>query len=120
MKCKYCGKEVSEDSVYCNHCGGPLQADEKKVEPSIPSNQNQNTPDPGHNEPKTALGVIFGLFIGVIGLVIGLLMYPDGTVARRTFVKAWVITFVAELAVGFLLTIIIFIIGIATPMSLIS
>lgn len=27
MYCKYCGKEIAEDSAYCQYCGGQLQGD---------------------------------------------------------------------------------------------
>ena len=45
------------------------------------------------NESKTGIGVLMGLFLGIIGLVIGICMYPAGTLARKTFLKAWGITF---------------------------
>lgn len=85
MYCPKCGKEVNDDAVVCIHCGRSLKEEK-------PAN-------PEHNESKTALGVIFGLFLGLIGLLIGICLYPDGTVARKTFIKAWVITFLSEFAV---------------------
>ena len=33
MYCKYCGKEISEDSKYCRYCGEPQ--DQQKEEPEI-------------------------------------------------------------------------------------
>ena len=30
MYCKHCGKEISDDSVFCQYCGGQLQEQEKK------------------------------------------------------------------------------------------
>ena len=39
------------------------------------------------------MGFLMGLFMGVIGLILGIAIYPEGTVSRRTFTKAWAITF---------------------------
>ncbi len=78
MFCKKCGKEVNDDAVVCIHCGCSLKEDENKKE---------------MNESKTGIGVLMGLFLGIIGLVIGICMYPAGTLARKTFLKAWGITF---------------------------
>jgi hypothetical protein len=41
-------------------------------------------------------------------------LYPDGTVARKTFIKAWVITYVVEFVVGFILGIILAVSGVDT------
>ena len=30
MYCKHCGKEIADDSVFCQYCGGQLQEQEKK------------------------------------------------------------------------------------------
>lgn len=78
MFCKKCGKEVNDDAVVCIHCGCSLKEDENKKE---------------MNESKTGIGVLMGLFLGIIGLVIGICMYPAGTLARKTFLKAWGTTF---------------------------
>lgn len=79
MFCKKCGKEVDDDAVVCIHCGCSLE------------NQYETKKD--MNESKTGIGVVLGIFLGVIGLIIGLCLYPAGTIARKTFIKAWGITF---------------------------
>ena len=86
MFCPKCGKEIEDDAVICVHCGRPLEMNYHV--------HNQNQVRPEHNEPKTGLGVLMGLFLGVIGLLIGVIMFPEGTVARKTFMKAWIITFI--------------------------
>ena len=78
MFCKNCGKEISNDAVICIYCGC---ATGKEVANS------------DHNEPKTGMGILLGLLLGLLGLIIGLVMYPANTVARKTFLKAWGITF---------------------------
>ena len=30
MICQYCGRNISDDSLYCPHCGGPQKEEEKK------------------------------------------------------------------------------------------
>lgn len=87
MFCKKCGKEINDDAVVCVHCGC-------SVEDKKPVSNNQD-----FNAPKTGMGVILGLFLGIIGLIIGILIYPEGTVARKSFIKAWGITFGVTLAI---------------------
>lgn len=100
MFCPKCGKEVEDDADVCVHCGRAL-------------NQNIRTANATYNESKTVIGVVCALFLGLIGLLIGFLMYPEGTVARKTFIKAWVITYVSEIAAGFLIGLIAVIIVVA-------
>lgn len=84
MFCKKCGKEVNDEAMVCVHCGCSIKEDETKKD---------------LNESKTVIGVLMGLFLGIIGLVIGICLYPSGTVARKTFIKAWGITFGIGVAV---------------------
>ena len=88
MFCPKCGKEIADDAVVCIHCGRAVEVNQSKKSE--------------HNESKTALGVVFGMFLGLIGLIIGLCMFPEGTVARKTFIKAWLITFLVEVGVAVL------------------
>ena len=79
MFCSKCGNEVSDEAVVCPKCGCEIvkkQAASKEID-----------------EPKTGLGILFGLLLGVIGLIIGLCMFKENTIARKSFVKAWSITF---------------------------
>lgn len=92
MFCYKCGNEVDEDAVVCIHCGCQLK-------------QMEST-NSEHNQSKSGIGVVMALFLGIIGLIIGICIYPSGTVARLTFVKAWIITFCISL------TIVIFFYGI--------
>lgn len=94
MFCPKCGKQVLDDAAVCANCGCSL---EKKKE---------NSAD--YNQDKTGLGVVLALFLGVIGLIMGLCLYPEGTVARKTFLKAWGITYGVTIAFAVVLMIIIF------------
>lgn len=62
-----------------------------------------------YNESKTGIGVVCGLFLGIIGLIIGICLYPEGTVARQTFMKGWLWTFFTALIVGVVFGIIIYV-----------
>ena len=85
MFCKNCGNEIDDNADVCIKCGhavNPIQTNEKNF-----------------NEPKTGMGVLLGLLLGLIGLVIGILIYPENTIARKTFIKAWGITFGVSIGV---------------------
>ena len=79
MYCPKCGKEIENDAVVCVHCGRSLEVDSRR--------KNE------FNESKSAIGILMGAFLGIIGLIIGICLYPEGTIARKTFLKAWLITF---------------------------
>ena len=70
-----CGKEIDDKAVICIHCGCSTQ----QIPVKVP-------------ESKTGMGVLMALFLGVIGLIIGICLYPDGSYERKTFIKAWAIT----------------------------
>ena len=76
MFCNNCGAEINDEAVICPKCGCKTN---KKSQAE-------------YNEPKTGVGVAMGLFLGVIGLVIGWLLYPSETISRQTFLKGWVAT----------------------------
>lgn len=99
MFCPKCGKEINDDVVVCVNCGYSVKKEPEKSQV--------------YNEPKTGIGVLLGLFLGLIGLIIGICMYPEGTVARNTFIKAWVITFLVTGAVAFILILIFYFVGMA-------
>lgn len=84
MNCKKCGAEIDNEAVVCPKCGCAVDKDQQ---------------NPKYNESKTGIGVLMGLFFGLIGFIIGVAIYPEGTVARKTFVKACLIVYLIRLAV---------------------
>ena len=92
MYCYNCGKEVDDKAVICVHCGVELKKREELEEDTLEN-----------REPKTLLGVVFALFLGLIGLLIGVLIYPAGTVARKTFLKGCIITLLITFGVEILI-----------------
>ena len=110
MFCQNCGKEVSNESKVCVHCGSTVHGGG--------ASSTTRAANPEHDESKTFLGVILALFIGVIGLVIGIVMYPEGTVARKTFIKGWLIAFFVSMGISVLLGILAFALTFFLPLIL--
>ena len=92
MFCPKCGKEVEDDAVVCVNCGCAL-------------NENRNS-RAEYKTDKTGMGVLLAFVLGLIGLIIGLCLYPEMTVARKTFLKAWGITYGCTIGVSLFLIII--------------
>lgn len=88
MFCKNCGKEVSDNAVVCIHCGAAI---------------DKNPTRTLSGESKTGLGALLGVFLGIIGLIIGLCMYPAESVERKTFIKGWGIAFAISVGVLFII-----------------
>ena len=103
MYCKYCGKEINDDAEICVHCGRSTGRQNAQKSYEV-------------DEPKTAIGILLWLFLGLIGLVIGLLLYPSNTIRRSTFIKGWVGAFIVEIIAG----IILYVVVIGTVVSMYS
>lgn len=88
--------EVEDDANVCVHCGRSL------------SGKSQT--DAKYNESKTGIAVVLALFLGLIGMIIGVCIYPEGTVARKTFIKSWLITYFVSIGVAVLLFVILFVV----------
>ena len=97
MFCKFCGKEIDDDSIVCSHCGKQLN--------TVNVNITQQTSTNDYDYPKTGIGVLLCLLLGIIGLIIGLCLYPANTEARYTFIKGWGITFVIYISLIVLIVI---------------
>ena len=90
MFCKNCGKEVDEKAFVCVHCGCAL---EKKENIAV-------------EEPKNTMGILLGLFLGLIGLIIGVCLYKDGSLERETFIKGWTKGFIISVVISVVIGII--------------
>lgn len=77
--------------------------------------QNQGNTNGGNS--KVGIGVLCG-FIGLIGLIIGLLLYKDGSLERKTFLKGWLWCFFVSLAVYVVIVIILYAIVLSVAASL--
>ena len=62
---------------------------------------------PNHN--KHTMGILMGLFLGLIGLIIGVCIFPEGTTERSTFVGGWTMGFLIDCVIGLLAFIVYFV-----------
>ncbi len=93
MFCKKCGKFVPDGKEKCVYCGSELE--EKQT---VQTNQYTKSKD----NDKTIIGVLLSLFLGIIGLVVGLLIYPTGK-ERETFLSGWTKCFIVCVILGVIL-----------------
>ena len=82
MYCKTCGNKINSNAVVCPHCG--CSTGVKK----------------SSGESKKGMGVALGLFMGLIGLIIGVCLYESDSLERKTFIKGWTIGFVITIVVS--------------------
>ena len=71
--------------------------------PTQKTNYNYNAkPQPKniHGNTKKLIGFLCCAFLGLIGLIIGLLCYEKDTYERNTFVSGWVVCFFIEAIIG--------------------
>lgn len=67
--------------------------------------QPQNTNPQPQGESKTAIGFVCAFFLGLIGLIIGICCFPEGSFERKTFMKGFWWTFGACAIAGVVLSI---------------
>ena len=106
MYCKRCGKYNPEYTKVCLYCGS------NELVNDVRHTNNPNINSQEYGRDKTSIGIILSLFLGIIGLIIGLLLYPAGTYERESFLNAWTKTFVVCLIVSVSLT--VFTVGCST------
>lgn len=98
MYCRHCGNVVEEGEKFCKYCGNPLS----EIVDYIPEeNDNaikyQASQSAENNQSKSTIGVLLGIFLGLMGLIIGLLLYPENTTSRATFMKGWTKGFIGAI-----------------------
>ena len=71
MYCSKCGKEIPDDSKFCEHCGFQINS-KNKVEPK----NNEEKYNSNHHNIKKAVIVIFSIII-VITVVLGIIYYVN-------------------------------------------
>ena len=106
MFCKNCGSMVEEKEKFCKYCGSKLSNEQESVEAVVVANDKSDrnkTADQNNIKKestpssKTGLGFVLGLFLGVIGLIIGIFMLQQNEYERKTFIKGWVISLVISI-----------------------
>ena len=94
MFCKNCGEKINDNAEICIHCGVRIK--------DTPIAEKAE-----YKENKTTLGFWLGVLIGLIGLIIGICSYPQGTVSRTTFLKGWLYSLIVPAVLIFVNLIII-------------
>ena len=96
MFCKNCGKYNPDGVTSCKYCGCNKLSKEQTVKP-----------DEGIvGQDKTSTGVWFCLLLGILGLIIGLFMYREGTYDRSSFLSGWTKTLIVVVIIEVVITII--------------
>ena len=98
MFCRNCGKYNPGDKKVCMYCGGELTEQKSRL--------YYDSAFSDDNVSKIHLGVLLGIFLGLIGLLIGFFCYPARTYARHTFIKGWVISFVVQIVLSIVLIVV--------------
>ena len=95
MFCRRCGRQVPNGAKECIYCRS------KDLTPFAPYSGGNDgySGNQYQGESKSTVGVLMSLFLGLIGLCIGLLMYPANSYERQTFLKGWTKCFVICLLV---------------------
>ena len=108
MFCKYCGKLIPDDTKVCPYCDRKTNQNEigNSVYSDFKTNPNGIENRPYSAESKTGMGVLLCLFLGFLGLIIGLLLYSAGTYERESFISGWSKCFFAEIIIGLILGVI--------------
>ena len=72
MYCRFCGKQIDDDSNFCSQCGGKLTETNKRdsIEKNHESNKlSQNTPTETNGD-SSIFGFVLFVSIAVISLVV--------------------------------------------------
>lgn len=92
MVCKKCGKYNPDYSKVCMYCGESLEQGQTKKSfyDGVAWKQDNQ---PKVVKDRTLMGILFCLFLNIIGLLIGYCCISDPQ-ERETFTKSWLETFV--------------------------
>ena len=96
--CSNCGKSIPLSATICPYCAR-----------SVGGKSTSYSSSSGTS--KKGLGVLFCLFLGLIGLIIGICIYPSGSVERDTFVSGWVTTLIVTIVISVVLVLFAYCVG---------
>ena len=89
-------ENVTNENKSKDELSSKMQSIKNNPELNIDEIQNNN------NNSKQSVGIVLGLFLGLIGLIIGLLLYNNENESRQTFIKGWAIGFVVSIVLVFI------------------
>ena len=95
--CMYCGKkiikEISSTFIFCSNCGKKNSSKDKYCSNCCEKLREDKTKIKDYTQSKNGVGFMLGLLLGIIGLIIGLCLYPFGSNSRKTFLNLWSLGF---------------------------
>ena len=109
MICPKCKKYVALKLQNCPYCGHTLEAH------TNPQDASNNVNPQGVSHPqyeifdidRTWFGVLMAILVGLIGLIVGLYVYPYDTQSRSTFIRGWATTFIATMLLAVIIVFIV-------------
>lgn len=82
MYCKFCGKQIDDDSVFCIHCGESVTAKKEEPRPSISASNAVAAKEVAEDTGETMMWGLL-LFIPIILIILGFVIYIITTVALQ-------------------------------------
>lgn len=107
MFCQKCGKEIAENTNFCPYCGNKASSVSASENNNAGTKVNNTVQNSQYNVSKSGMGVLLCILLGLIGLIIGVCIYPAGTLARQTFLKGFWITLAVLAGIAVLVFILI-------------
>ena len=93
-------KDFTEEKVmFCRNCG-KLLPDDAKICPYCRHYPRERETNRRVGEDKHGVGIFLGFFLGLLGLIIGLLLYPFDTDERKTFLAGWIAGFIISIVIA--------------------
>ena len=109
MMCPRCQRYNPDDREECEYCGSPLSKPTRDARYSkeAPQNYHQRNYNASEYQSKTGVGVLLCLFLGLLGLIIGLLLYPAYSMERETFLNGWKKCFIVVIIISVIIGVIV-------------
>ncbi len=105
MICDKCESNIEDGLDVCCVCGADLNEQRRR---ECRDNRPVHSAPARDEESKAFWGGVCNILFSVIGLIIGLLIYPYQSYARGTFIKGWITMFILKMIAAFVIVIIAF------------
>jgi len=100
MMCPKCQRYNPDANEECEFCGTLLPKPIRNESTAKRAGNINDAPKVTKGDSKKDIGVLMCLFLGLLGLIIGLLLYPAYSEERDTFLQGWKKCFVVLLIIG--------------------
>jgi len=95
-----------EEKEYCDFCGKEMETETECQNCKKKKNSQCRYGEYDPIESKVWIGVLSCVCLSLLGLLLGLLLYPYKTYSRRTFIRGWLYTFIVELSICIIILIV--------------